>query len=100
MSRTAKLMALVAVAGAFVFVNFDRSEAANGGGPAAMTFVLEGNYRVYYDCVFTDKMTAKDKEEQVKRIEFHPEYVVLINQTGSGRLVPVYAIKSLRWEQS
>ena len=36
----------------------------------------------------------------VKRIEFHPEYIVLIGQTGSGRVIPVHAIKELTWEPS
>jgi Ethanolamine utilization protein EutJ (predicted chaperonin) len=101
MSRTAKFTALGVIAAAFVLVNLGPSiQAAPGAGPGGLTFVLEGNYRVQYECAFMDKTGAKDKEEQVKQIEFHPEYVVLINQTGSGRLVPVHAIKSLKWEQS
>jgi hypothetical protein len=101
MSRATKYIALAAIAAAFVMVNTSRDTlAAGGAGPGGLTFVLEGNYRVQYDCAFQDKTGGKSQEEQVKSIEFHPEYVVLMNQTGAGRLIPVHAIKSLKWEPS
>ncbi|MBN1491034.1 MAG: hypothetical protein JXA69_14060, partial [Phycisphaerae bacterium] len=87
------------IAGAFVLVNFDNSEAADGT-PKMMTFVIEGNFRVHYDCTFMDKTKKTDKEEQVQKIEFHPEYIVLFGQTHNGRVIPVHAIKELTWEQS
>jgi len=63
-----------------------------------LTLVMEGNFRVHYDCAFIDKTTKTDKEELIKKIEFHPEYVVLTNQYGGGRVIPVHAIKTLTWE--
>lgn len=101
MSRKTKYVALAAVAAAFLIVHASRDTLAAGGtGPGGLTLVLEGNYRVHYECAFPDKTGGKAQEEQVKSIEFHPEYVVLMNQTGSGRLIPVHAIKTLRWEPS
>lgn len=99
MSRTAKVILLAAIAAAFLLVSFNSTMAGNGRSQT-MTMSLEGNYRVYYDCAFIDNTKKKDKEEQVKRIEFHPEYIVLIGQTGSGRVIPVHTIKELTWEQS
>ena len=99
MSRTAKAILLAAVAAAFLLASFNTTMAGNGRSQT-MTMALEGNYRVHYDCAFIDNTKKKDKEEQVKRIEFHPEYIVLIGQTGSGRVIPVHSIKELTWEQS
>ena len=99
MSRKAKVVLLAAIAAALVLVNLDTTMAVNGQSKM-MTMVLEGNYRVHYDCAFIDKTAKKDKQEQVERIEFHPEYIVLIGQTGSGRVIPVHAIKELIWEPS
>ena len=97
MSHTTKVFLLVAVAAVFFMADSSPTVAASG---QSLTMSLEGNYRVYYDCAFMDKTKKKDKEEQVRRIEFHPEYIVLFGQTGSGRVIPVHAIKELTWEQS
>ena len=105
MSRRIAVLALACVAVAFVLLTFRSGTPAQGqmaGGkmPKMLTFVVEGNFRVHYDCAFIDNTTKKDKEELIKKIEFHPEYIVLIKQTGDGRLVPVHAIKELTWEPS
>ncbi len=105
MSRKATVIVLASVAAAFLLAGAYTTRPVSGqvraaNMPKMMTMVLEGNYRVHYDCVFIDKSTKKDKEEQVNKIEFHPEYIVLIGQTGSGRVIPVHAIKELTWEQS
>lgn len=103
MTRTAKVSALAAAGMAFLLVTVYLSSPVEGqvsGSGKPMAMVLEGNFRVYYDCAFIDKTKKKDQEEQVNRIEFHPEYIVLFGQTGSGRVIPVHAIKELTWEQS
>ena len=102
MSTKLKAITLVAILAAILVVaNFRTSSAQMGeGGVKMVTYVLESNYRVAYDCTFMDKTGDKSKMELVKRIEFHPEYVVLIDQNGAGRLIPVHAIKSITWEQS
>ena len=99
MSRMTKIALLAAIVAVFVLLNVNTTMAVNGQGKA-MTMVLEGNYRVHYNCAFMDKTKKSDQEEQVHRIEFHPEYIVLIGQTGSGRVIPVHAIKELTWEPS
>jgi len=68
--------------------------------PKMATMVVEGNFRVHYDCAFQDNTKKKDKEEQVKKIEFHPQYIVLFGQTGSGRVIPIHALKELTWQPS
>lgn len=102
MSTKAKFMLVTAVvAGALLVLNLRPSPAQVETGAGKMfTLVLEGNYRVKYDCTFMDKKSKTDKEELIKKIEFHPEYVVLMNQYGGGRLIPVHAIKELTWEPS
>ena len=102
MSRRSKAgLFLAAIAAAVVASTFTTSTAqtaVSGGNP--ITRILEGNYRVTTDCVFADKTTKSDKVEQAKRIEFHPEYIVIIDQNDAGRLVPVHALKQLTWEPS
>ena len=99
-----KLVAAVALAGlaaVLVLTNLDGQRAANAQMPGQMkmmTHVLEGNYRVHYNCAFIDNTKKTDKEELIKKIEVHPEYIVLINQYGGGRVIPVHAIKELTWE--
>lgn len=105
MSRAAKLGLLAAIVAAFVIVNLQsandvRAQVSMPKMSKMATYVLEGNFRVHYDCAFPDNTKKKDKEEQVKKIEFHPQYIVLFGQTGSGRVIPVHAIKELTWEQS
>ncbi len=100
MSHTTRVFLLVAVAAAVFLMADSRPTVAANGQSQPLTMSLEGNYRVSYDCVFMDKAEKKAQEEQVRRIEFHPEYIVLFGQTGSGRVIPVHAIKELTWEQS
>ena len=102
MSNRVKAITVIAIlAAVLVVANFQTSSAQLGGGQMKMlTRVLEGNYRVHYDCTFMDETNATDKMELVNKIEFHPEYLVLIDQNGSGRLIPVHAIKSVTWERS
>jgi hypothetical protein len=77
-----------------------QAQMAGAGGFKPLTLVLEGNYRVTCACAYNDKdKTSQDlKEELIKKIEFHPEYIVLTNQYGGGRVIPVYAIKTFTWE--
>ena len=91
---------LAVLAAVVVLTNLDgqRANAQMPGQMKTMTHVLEGNFRVHYDCAFIDNTTKKDKEELIKKIEFHPEYIVLVNQYGGGRVIPVHAIKELTWE--
>lgn len=100
-SRIATGFVFAAIAAAVVVSSFTTSTAqpASGGGNG-LTWVLEGNYRVTTDCLFGDKTTKSEKVEQVKRIEFHPEYIVIMDQNDAGRVVPVHAIKQLKWEPS
>jgi hypothetical protein len=99
-----KMAAIVGVTGLAAVVclsTFRTSEAQVGrGGSGSLTPALEGNYRVYTDLAFMDKTSEKGQEELIKKIEFHPEYIVLIDQNGAGRVVPVHAIKNLKWEPS
>jgi hypothetical protein len=94
-------LVLAAIAAALVVSSFETTTAqtANGSGKV-LTWVVEGNYRVAFDCAFPDKTTKSDKVEQVKRIEFHPEYIVIVDQNDSGRVVPVHSLKQLKWEPS
>jgi len=95
------VVALITLATVVVLTNLDGQRAANAQMPGQMkmmTHVLEGNFRVHYDCAFIDNTKKSDKEELIKKIEFHPEYIVLINQYGGGRVIPVHAIKELTWE--
>ena len=101
-AKTRVIMTAAVVAAVLVVVNF-RTTDAQIGGMAKMktpTYVLEGNYRVYYDCSFMDNTKAKDKMELVNLIEFHASYVVLIDQNGAGKLIPVHSIKDVKWERS
>jgi len=102
MSNKAKVVVLAAVLAAVICVASFRSTQAQVGGMRGkqLTLVLEANYRVHLDLAFMDKTNEKSQEELIKRIEFHPEYVVLMDQHGGGRVVPVHAIKNLKWEQS
>lgn len=105
MSRRIALILVACVAVAFVLLSFQSTPPAHGqmaGGqmPKMLTWVIEGNFRVHYDCAFMDSTKKKDKKEQVQKIEFHPEYIVLFGQTGDGQVIPVHAIKELTWEQS
>ena len=99
--RMTGVVLLAAVAGVVVVAHVAPSEAqVPGQQMKPVTRVLEGNYRVHYDLTFMDKSGANGKMELVKRIEFHPEYVVLIDQNGAGRLIPVHAVKHLTWNRS
>ena len=103
MSARSKTIGAMAVLGMILAAgSFRASEAQMPGGGQfkPLTMVLEGNYRVQYDCAFLDKTGGKGKMELVNKIEFHPEYVVLIDQNGAGQLIPVHAIKTLTWEKS
>lgn len=102
MSRRVRTgLVLAAIAGALVASSFRATTAQTANGPAkGLTWVIEGNYRVSYDCVFADKTTKSNKVEQVKRIEFHPEYIVIVDQNDSGRVVPVHSLKQLEWNPS
>jgi hypothetical protein len=94
-------VALSLIAAALVVSSHTPTTAQTAATPGkALNWVLEGNYRVTMDCVFADKTTKSDRVEQVKRIEFHPEYIVVIDQTDAGRVVPVHALKQLKWEPS
>ena len=104
MSRTAKLGLLAAIVAVFAIVNLQstndvRAQVSIPKMPAMPTYVLEGNFRVHYDCAFADDTTKMHTEEQVKKIEFHPQYIVLFGQTSKGRVVPVHAIKELTWRK-
>ena len=100
MATRLKLASVVLVlAGVIWVVNHRTSEAQIARSmPNMPTQVLEGNYRVHYEMTFPDSTGAKGTEELVKRLEFHPSYLVLITQTGSGRVLPVHAIKHVTWE--
>lgn len=101
MSRRFKTgLVLAAIAAAVVVSSFSTGTAQTAGGGGGLTWVLEGNYRVTTDCLFADKTTKSEKVEQVKRIEFHPEYIVIMDQNNAGRVVPVHAVKQLKWEPS
>ncbi len=94
-------LVLAAIAGALVVSSFGTTTAQTPNGSAKpLTWVVEGNYRVSFDCAFADKTTKSDKIEQVKRIEFHPEYIVIVDQNDSGRVVPVHSLKQLKWDPS
>lgn len=67
---------------------------------ATPTRVLEGNYRVTLDFVLADKVTKSDRMEQVRRIEFHPDYVIIFDANDVGRMIPVHSIGQLRWDPS
>ncbi len=102
MSGRTKAAVLAAVLAAVVVAaGFNTGVAQEAGQPMKMlTLVLEGNFRVKSACLFADKTPKAITEEQVKRIEFHPEYIVVIKQTGDGRVVPVHTIKEFTWEPS
>ena len=102
LARWKTVVVMAALAALLVAANFRASEAQMPGGGQfrPLTMVLEGNYRVQFDCAFLDKTGSKGKMELVNKIEFHPEYVVLIDQNGAGQLIPVHAIKTLTWEKS
>jgi len=89
------------IAAALVVSTFTTSTAQMAPVQGKMlNWVLEGNYRVTYDCLFGDKTTKSETVEQVKRIEFHPEYIVTVDQNDAGRVVPIYTIKQFKWEPS
>ena len=106
MSKTPIALTLVALlVAAFAIAQFHhepaaQAQVAGAGGFKSLNLVLEGNFRVTCACAFNDKdKTSQDiKEELVKKIEFHPEYIVLTNQYGGGRIIPVYSIKTFTWE--
>ena len=106
MNKTPIALTLVALlVGVFAAAQFHREPAAQAQMPGAggfkpLTLVMEGNFRVTCACAFNDKeKTGQDiKEELIKKIEFHPEYIVLTNQYGGGRVIPVYSIKTFTWE--
>lgn len=107
MSRKTTVFLLVGLTGALLLTGIylarpvSAQMPAGGNMPKMLTLSVEGNFRVHYSCAFHDNsVQKKDKQEQVKRIEFHPEYIVLFGQTGDGRVIPVYSIKELTWEQS
>lgn len=94
-------MLLSVLATALLVSSFTATTAQTAGGPGrAHTAVLEGNYRVNLSCAFSDNTTTSERVERVQRIEFHPEYIVIIDQTDVGRVVPVHALKHLGWEPS
>ncbi len=104
---SSKTIAIVLMAAAVAFLlgtlyTAEPAQAQVGGMkmPKMVTMVLEGNFRVHYDCQFMDKTKKKGAEEQVKKIEFHSQYITLHGQTGSGRVIPVHTIRELTWEQS
>jgi hypothetical protein len=107
-ARLIALATVVALVGVFVGAQFHHEPSVQaqmpgssmGGQFKPLTLVLEGNFRVTCECAFNDKdkTGASLKEELIKKIEFHPEYIVLTNQYGGGRVIPVYAIKQLTWE--
>lgn len=104
MTRTTALsvsvLALAVIVLASVFTGRPEAVAQVYGSGGSATQVVEGNFRVNYACYFADKSSDKQTQEQVKRIEFHNRYVVLIGQNGDGHLIPIHAIKTLHWEPS
>ena len=59
------------------------------------TQVLEGSYRVSVDLG-----AGESRLDRILRIEFHQEYVILIDVNDSGRVVPVQAIKQLTFDRT
>ncbi len=99
--RTKAAVMATVLAAIVVATGFNTGAAQTAGQPTKMpTLVLEGNFRVKSACLFSDKTPKAITEEQVQRIEFHPEYIVLIKQTGDGRVVPVHTIREFTWEPS
>ncbi len=106
MQKAGVVLVLIAlVVGVFVAAQLHReptaqAQVAGVGGFKPLTLAVEGNFRVNCSCAYNDKdKTSQDlKEELVKKIEFHPEYIVLHTQYGGGRIIPVYAIKTFTWE--
>jgi hypothetical protein len=76
------------------------AEAQVPGMPNTLTSVLVGNYRVQYQMLYLNSQAKEDKMELVNRIEFHEDYVVLIDQNGAGKLLPVHAIREINWNRS
>jgi len=100
-TKTKGIVAAAVLAAVIAMASFRITRAQVGMGKLkTVTYVLEGNYRVHLDLAFIDNTGEKGQEELIKKIEFHPEYVVLMDQHGGGRVVPVHAIKNLKWEQS
>lgn len=79
----------------------DRAASDSPDAKAATpTRVIEGAYHVTVDFVSPDRGTKSDRIEQVKRIEFNPEYIVIFEQNDAGRVIPVHSIGQLRWDPS
>lgn len=102
MSRGMQVVPVVLlIAAALVVFSMTTSTAQVAGAPDdTLSQVVEGNYRVLYDLVLPDRTTKSERAELVKRIELHPEYIVIVDQHGVGRVVPVHSLPQLRWEPS
>lgn len=89
------------IAAVLVVSSMTISTAQVAGAPDnTLSQVVEGNYRVLYDLVLPDRTTRSERAELVNRIELHPEYIVIFDQQGAGRVVPVHSLQQLRWEPS
>ncbi|HOA75590.1 MAG TPA: hypothetical protein PL151_19115 [Phycisphaerae bacterium] len=100
-ARASAGAALIVIAAVLVVLTRTPTTAQAPAAPGqALSRVVEGNYRVTFICVFADQTTKSEKVEQVRRIEFHPEYIVVIDHTDAGRVVPVHALAQFQWEPS
>ncbi len=95
--KTATILAIITLAAVVVFTGSNYAGAQLTGSPPtstdrALSQVLVGNYRVFGD-IFGNMPV-----DQIRRIEFHEQYVILIDYTGAGRVVPISQFKQIRWE--
>jgi hypothetical protein len=98
--RTSLILAVIVLAAVLAIAGLNQAwaqVAGNAGSDLAnqtLSQVLIGNYRV-----FGVDISANGPLDQVRRIELHEQYVVLIDYTGAGRVIPISQIKHLRWER-
>jgi hypothetical protein len=97
--RTSLILSAMVLVSVLAIACLNRASAQGTGntgpGPADQTLsqVLTRNFRVSLDVG-----SGASRLDQIRRIEFHEQYVVMIDYAGAGRVVPVSQIKQLTWE--
>lgn len=59
---------------------------------------LRGDMKVTLEVAAPNGDIRTEVEEACVQLDFHPEYIGIREKSGSGRIVPVRLIRSLRWQ--
>ena len=96
--RFAQIVAILTAGSMLTSCDVEVNEPTTSADTQVEVTTLSGNFTVYCDLVTSDTGGQTGKIDDVSKIEFHEQYVIVVSRNGAGKLVPVSQIKVLRWD--